>query len=230
MRPGGQVTQGGHGLGYVAGAQLVAVLIEDHVPDPVETVLYPPVPAAPGRDGLGPGIGHGQGTDQVDHFDTLAAFDGSGAADLDHLSRPREVHPLRGLDGLDGAPHPPPVAALDRGDGWDVLPRQSLQGTTKGLLVVLDCQHVVATTPADPLGGVHLGVHRVDGHHDPVQVEGLKQDPECGDLVGLAGHPLLGQYGARGVVQGGQEVRRRILAPCALRTWSCRPPRSPCGR
>jgi len=34
-----------------------------------------------------------------------------------------------------------------------------------------------------------------------------------GPLVGLAGHPLLGQYGARGVVQGGQEVRRRILAP-----------------
>ena len=60
---------------------------------------------------------------RVDHFDTLAAFDGSGAADLDHLSRPREVHPLRGLDGLDGAPHPPTVGALDRGDGWDVLVR-----------------------------------------------------------------------------------------------------------
>ena len=33
MRPGGQVAQGGHDLGAVAGAQLVAVLIEDDVTD-----------------------------------------------------------------------------------------------------------------------------------------------------------------------------------------------------
>ncbi|EFW26646.1 hypothetical protein HMPREF9057_01979 [Actinomyces sp. oral taxon 171 str. F0337] len=25
-------------------------------------------------------------------------------------------------------------------------------------------------------------MHRVGGHHDPAWVEGLKQDPECGDL------------------------------------------------
>ena len=55
----GQVTQGGHDLWAVAGAQLVAVLIEDDVPDPVETVLDSPVPLDPGRDGLGLGVGHG---------------------------------------------------------------------------------------------------------------------------------------------------------------------------
>ena len=33
MMPGGQVAQGGHDLGAVAGAQLVAVLIEDDVTD-----------------------------------------------------------------------------------------------------------------------------------------------------------------------------------------------------
>ena len=70
----------------------------------------------------------------------------------------------------------------------------------------------MTTTPADPLGGVRLGVHGVSGHHDPAWVEGFKQDPESRDLVGLAGHPLLGKYGARSVVQGGQEVRRWILA------------------
>lgn len=52
----------------------------------------------------------------------------------------------------------------------------------------------------------------VGGHHDPVQIEGLKQLGQGWDLVGLAGHPLLGKHSARGVVQGGQEVRRRILA------------------
>lgn len=36
--------------------------------DPVEAVLESPVPAAPGRDGLGLGVGHGQGADQVDHL------------------------------------------------------------------------------------------------------------------------------------------------------------------
>ena len=190
----------------------MTVLIEDHVPDPVETVLDPPVPADPGRDGLGLGVGHGQGAHQVDHLDALAAFDGSGAADLDRLSRPREVHPLRDIEGLDGAPHPPTVRGVDRGDGRDVPPGQGLERPAQGLLVVQRRQEVVTTTPADPLGGVRLGVHGVSGHHDPAWVEGFKQDPESRDLVGLAGHPLLGKYGARSVVQGGQEVRRWILA------------------
>ena len=39
MRPGGQVTQGGHDLWAVAGAQLVAVLVEDDVAHPVEAVV-----------------------------------------------------------------------------------------------------------------------------------------------------------------------------------------------
>ena len=69
----------------------------------------------------------------------------------------------------------------------------------------------MATLIADPLGGVHLGVHGVSGHHDPVQVQGFEKLPERGDLVGLAGHPLLGQDRAGGVVQGGQEMRRRHL-------------------
>ena len=59
----------------------------------------------------------------------------------------------------------------------------------QGLLVVLDRQEVVTATPADPLGGVRLGVHGVSGHHCPVQVEGVKQVPESRDLVGLARHP-----------------------------------------
>ena len=51
----------------------------------------------------------------------LAVAGGAGAPDLDHLGGREEAHPLRGLDRLDGAPHPPTVGALDRGGGWDVL-------------------------------------------------------------------------------------------------------------
>ena len=114
----------------------------------METVLDPPVPADPGRDGLGLGVGHGQGADQVDHLDALAAFDGSGAADLDHLSRPREVHPLRDLEGLDGAPHPPTVAGVDRGDGRDTLPGQGLERPAQGLLVVQRACSMVCVSPS----------------------------------------------------------------------------------
>ena len=60
MRPGGQVAQGGHDLGAVTGAQLVAVLIEDDVSDPVEPVLDSPVPLDPGGNLLRLGLLHGQ--------------------------------------------------------------------------------------------------------------------------------------------------------------------------
>ena len=60
MSPGGQVAQGGHDLGAVAGAQLVAVLIEDDGTDPVEPVLDSPVPLDPGGNLLGLGLFHGQ--------------------------------------------------------------------------------------------------------------------------------------------------------------------------
>ena len=69
MRPGGQVPQGGHDLWSVAGAQLVAVLVEDDVSDPVEAVLNAPMSAGPGRDLLGPGLVHGKRADQVDPLD-----------------------------------------------------------------------------------------------------------------------------------------------------------------
>ena len=43
----GEVAQGGHDLGSVAGAQLVAVLVEDDVAHPVEPVLYLPMSPDP---------------------------------------------------------------------------------------------------------------------------------------------------------------------------------------
>ena len=47
---------------------------------------------------------------QNPRLDTPAILDGSGAPDLENLSRPGEVHPLGCLDRFDGVPHPPPVA------------------------------------------------------------------------------------------------------------------------
>ena len=109
----GQVTQGGHDLWAVAGAQLVAVLIEDHVPDPVKSVLDSSVPLDPGRDDLGLGIGHREGANQVDHLNMLPALDGPGALELDHLRSPGEVHPGGSLNRLGRTPHPPTVTGVD---------------------------------------------------------------------------------------------------------------------
>ena len=52
---------------------------------------------------------------------------GCGASDPHHLGGAGQVDPLGGLDGLDGAPHPPPVAGVDARDGRDVLPGQGPQ-------------------------------------------------------------------------------------------------------
>ena len=57
-----------------------------------------------------------------------------------------------------------------------------IESTVQGLLVAFDRQHVVATLIADPLGGVHLGVHRIGGDHRPVEVQGFEKLPERGDL------------------------------------------------
>ena len=144
------------------------------------------MPADPGRDDFGLGVGHGQGADQVDQLRRLApglaVLGGAGASDLDHLGSCRKVHPPGGLNRLDGAPHPPPVRGVDARDGWDFLPGQGLERLAQGLLVALDRQHVVTTATADPLSDACLGVHGVSGYHGPVQVEGLKQVPQSRDL------------------------------------------------
>ena len=140
---------------------------------------------------------------RVDHLDRFApglvVLDSPGASDLDHLRRCGEGRPGGSLDGLDSAPHPPPMTGIDPGGGWDVLPGQGLESTVQTLLVALDGEHVMTTLITDSLGSLHLGVHGVGGHH-PVQVERLKQVPQGRDLVGLAGHPLLGQHGAGDLV------------------------------
>lgn len=81
----------------------------------------------------------------------------------------------------------------------------------QALLVAQMREHVVTTLITDPLGGACLGVYRIGAHHHPVQVQRFEKLPECGDVVGLVRHPLLGQHGAGGVVQSGQEMRYRHL-------------------
>ena len=57
-----------------------------------------------------------------------------------HLGGAGEVHPPGGLDGLEGASHPPSVGAVGGGDGRDVLPGQVLERLVQTGLVVLDRQ------------------------------------------------------------------------------------------
>ena len=61
-----------------------------------------------------------------------------------------------------------------------------------------------------------MGVHRIGAYHHPVQVEGLEQFPERGDLIGLVCHTCLGKDSARGLVQGRQETTCRFLACAGL--------------
>ena len=93
----------------------------------------------------------------MDHLDLLLALDGAGAPDLDHLGGAGEVHPLGGLDDLEGAPHPPPVGAVGDGRGRDVLPGRVLERLVQTGLVALDRQRVVGAVTADPLGGAPAG-------------------------------------------------------------------------
>ena len=69
-----------------------------------------------------------------------------------------------------------------------------------------------------------MGVHRIGAHHHPVQVEGLEQLPERGDLIGLVRHPCLGKDSARGLVQGRKETRRRVLVGAGCAHGLYRPP------
>ena len=98
----------------------------------------------------------------------LPALDGPGASELDHLSGCGEVHPGGSLDGLDSTPHPPPMTGIDPGGGWDVLPGQGLERLAKDLLVALDGEKVVTTTPGDPPGCGVRGVSRTGGVFLPV--------------------------------------------------------------
>ena len=210
--------------GSVGGAQLVAVLARDHVSDPVEAVLDGPMVPGPGGDGLGLGLVHGEGADQVDHLGgrrlllgpavparAPALRGGCGASDPHHLGGAGEVDPLGGLDGLDGAPHPPAVAGVDARDGRDVLPGELLERFAQGLLVRLDRQEVVGAAAADPLGRVPLGVHGVGGDQDPAQVHGGEQVPQRGDLVGLVRHSALPHDHSARPARGRQEVGGRVV-------------------
>ena len=104
---------------------------------------------------------------RVDHLDRFApglvVLDSPGASDLDHLRRCGEGRPGGSLDGLDSAPHPPPMTGIDPGGGWDVLPGQGLERLAQSLLVAQRREKVVTTTPGDPPGCVHLGAHGVGG-------------------------------------------------------------------
>ena len=131
---------------------------------------------------------------------------GCGASDPDHLGGAGEVDPGGGLDGLDGAPHPPAVTGVDARDGRDVLPGQFLQGPFQARLVVLDRQEVVGAAGDDPLGGAPPGVHGVGGDQGPVQVQGGEQVPQGGDLVGLIRHSALPHDHSARPARGRQEV------------------------
>jgi len=59
---------------------------------------------------------------------------------------------------------------------------RALRVRCRVLLVAQRREKVVPTAPGDPLGCVHRGVHRIGGHHRPVQVQRFEKLSERGDL------------------------------------------------
>lgn len=125
----GGVTQGGHHLGSVAGADGRAVLVEGHVADPVDRVLDAPVLAQPGRDHRWSGVLERQAAQSVDDLD--GAFAGGGdqpfAGDPYDLLGVGEPDAPRGGEALQRAILDAAVASVVVGGGdWDISPGQGL--------------------------------------------------------------------------------------------------------
>lgn len=114
------VAQCGHQGGAVPGVELVTVLVEGHIPDPVQPVLDTPMAL---DEVSGAGLVGIEGCDQVDHPPHgLAAVDGASTAQLCDLTGTRPVDPVRDLTDLDRAPHAPAMTSGRAVVGGDVLP------------------------------------------------------------------------------------------------------------
>jgi len=111
------VAQGGHGLWCCPGAQLVMVLAEGHVADPVQLVLDDPVPADELTDTGGVGLIAGRVAHRVD--DLAGAGPARAAARAhDPCGQPRVREPQsreHRADQLDGAVLGASVSVLGAG-------------------------------------------------------------------------------------------------------------------
>ena len=116
------VAQCGHQGGAVPGVELVTVLVEGHIPDPVQPVLDTPMTLDEVSEVSGAGLAGIEGGDQVNHLHGLAAVDGASTAQLCDLTGTRPVDPVRDLTDLDRAPHAPAMTSGRAVVGGDVLP------------------------------------------------------------------------------------------------------------
>ena len=152
------VAQRGHHGGAVPGVELVTVLVEGHIPDPVQPVLDTPMTLDEVSEVSGAGLAGIEGGDQVNHLHGLAAVDGASTAQLCDLTGTRPVDPVRDLTDLDRAPHAPAMTGGRAVVGGDVLPGQGLERGPQAGLVAFHRQHVVMTLPGKGAGSGALGV------------------------------------------------------------------------
>ena len=212
----GEVAQGSHGSGCVAGADLGGVLGVGHVSDVVQG-FHGPV----ALDEFGePGGGHLAGSEAGDGVDglrlELAGLGIDATAldlDLDGLGGVREEQ-----SGLDGADLEASYFALSMPGGAgavqqrDLFPGQAAQLPAELLLVGLDGQDVVPVGRDDLLRGLALGVHRIGGDDRAAQVEAGQQRCHGGNFVALGRDLALGDNGLGVVEGGGQQMDRgRVL-------------------
>ena len=108
-RPMAVLRKGGHDLRAGAGPDLAAALVVVDIADPVQPVLDHPVPAQPGGDLLGDGVGDGE-AGKVGDFDLAAVNgethgdEGGGEGDCEHRQG-SEDDVEEAVDGTDAELH-----------------------------------------------------------------------------------------------------------------------------
>jgi len=174
----------------VTGAQLVCVLCEGDVADPVHAVLDRPVPAGPSGQLAGGGLLPGQVGDGVDGpgRPPPRAQGTMAPGDPQHLAGVREQQVVDGdgpqlavlLTAVAGV-----VAAVHH---RDLVPGQGSQLFRQVRLVSLHGHQVVRVALPDEAGGViALGVQRIHRHHRAAKVLVVDVGQQRGERRDLAG-------------------------------------------
>jgi hypothetical protein len=82
-----------------------------------------------------------------------------------------------------------------------------------GGLVRLHREHVIPTSAGDRGGGVGVGVHRIEGHHRPVQIDLSQQCSHRKYFVALRINAHLPEHRTGTRVERGEQVRRASTFP-----------------
>jgi hypothetical protein len=217
QRADGEVAQGRHGAGQVAGAGLGGIFSKRHVTHMVQAVFDHPVPAnvagelgrAGGAESKARHGVHGDGAPPA------AAWVTHTAGDLQGLGGVGEVE-FPDAGDLEGAQLDPAVGVVAAAvHNRDFVPWQPDELGVQRWLVRFDDEQVVGMLAGhEELSVVALGVQCISGDKGAGKVKAFQERLELRDLVGGAGNITLGEHHTVVVVQCCQQVHRGTVVGC----------------